>query len=221
VTKPHREPRPRTRQRLSEEVRRTQIIKATVEVVAELGYEGASLARIAERAEVSKGLVSHYFTDKDGLMEAVARTTLETLSRGIAESLVLADPVPEVVRAVVHRVAALTATNQPELTALRQISTNLREADGSLRLGHAAFEETYRAQEALFRRGQDEGTLRDFDTRVMAITFQGAITTMVSYLREHPETDVHDYADALADIFIAAIRSSRPAGHRSGRSGRK
>ncbi|MFD6455458.1 TetR family transcriptional regulator, partial [Nocardia sp. NPDC060220] len=38
-----------------EEARRRQIIAATVEVVSELGYANASLARIAERAGISKG----------------------------------------------------------------------------------------------------------------------------------------------------------------------
>ncbi|UNS97901.1 TetR family transcriptional regulator [Streptomyces tubbatahanensis] len=187
-------------------MRRTQIIKATIAVVAELGYEGASLARIAEQADVSKGLVSHYFTDKDRLMETVARTTLATLRQTIADSLVLTDPVPEVIRAAIRRVAGLSVTHQAELTAMRQISTNLREADGTLRLGLTEYEETYQGQEALFRRGQEEGSLRDFDTRVMSITYQGAIDTMVTYLHEHPEADAHHYADALADLIVAAIK---------------
>ena len=210
MTTPHREPgpRPRTRQRLSEEVRRAQIIRATIAVVSELGYEGASLARIAERAEVSKGLVSHYFTDKDRLMETVARTTLVTLRQTIVDNLDMAEPVPGIIRTAICRAAGLSATHRPELTAMRQITTNLREADGTPRLGITEYEETYRGQEALFRRGQEEGTLRDFDTRVMAVTYQGAIDTMLTYLHEHPEADVQHYADALADLVIAAI--SRP-----------
>ncbi|HEV6953854.1 MAG TPA: TetR/AcrR family transcriptional regulator [Promicromonospora sp.] len=196
---------PRRRRRLSEDVRRAQIIDATVAVVAELGYEGASLARIAERAEVSKGLVSHYFADRDRLMETVARTTLVTLRQAVAGTLALDAPVPDVIRAAVHSAARLSATHQAEMEALRQITTNLREADGSPRLGLAEYEETYLGQEALFRRGQEEGSIRDLDTRVMAVTYQGAVDTMLSYLREHPETDVERYADALADLLVAAV----------------
>lgn len=199
MTAPHR------RRRLSEDVRRAQIIDATVAVVAELGYEGASLARIAERAEVSKGLVSHYFADRDRLMETVARTTLVTLRQAVAGTLALDAPVPDVIRAAVHSAARLSATHQAEMEALRQITTNLREADGSPRLGLAEYEETYLGQEALFRRGQEEGSIRDLDTRVMAVTYQGAVDTMLSYLREHPETDVERYADALADLLVAAV----------------
>ncbi|NEA40331.1 TetR/AcrR family transcriptional regulator [Streptomyces sp. SID11385] len=202
---PRPEPRPRTRQRLGEEVRRAQIIRATITVVAELGYERASLARIAERAEVSKGLVSHYFTDKDRLMETVARATLATMRQTVADSLVLTDPVPEVIRAAIHRAARLGTTHQAELTAMRQIGTNLRKADGTPRLDLTDYEQTYQGQEALFRRGQEEGTLRDFDTRVMAVTYQGAVDTMLTYLHSHPEADADRYADALADLVVTAI----------------
>ncbi|RKN36776.1 TetR family transcriptional regulator [Streptomyces hoynatensis] len=44
-------------------------------MVSEFGYEGASPAGIAERAEVSKGLVSHCFGGKDRLRETAASTT--------------------------------------------------------------------------------------------------------------------------------------------------
>ncbi|MFF7556722.1 TetR family transcriptional regulator [Streptomyces olivaceus] len=208
---PHPEARPRTRRRLSEDARRTQIVGATVTVIAELGYENATLARIAERADVSKGLVSHYFTDRDGLMETVARTTLAAMRQTVADSLALDDPVPDVVRAAIHRAAGLGTTHRAELAALRQIITSLRHADGTPRLGPADYEETYRGQEALFRRGQEDGTLRDFDTRVMAVTYQGAVDTMLTHLHAHPETDAHRYADALADLVVAAISAHRRA----------
>lgn len=190
---------PRVRQRLGEDVRRAQILEATIAVVAESGYEGASLARIAERAQVSKGLVSHHFGDKDRLLEATARTTLVALRETVAASVDLAAPVPDVIRAAIHRASRLPSTHRDELTALRQIITNLR------RFGLRDYEETYLAQESLFRRGQEEGSLRDFDTRVMAMTYQGAIDTMLTYLDEHPEADAGHYADALADLVIAAI----------------
>lgn len=196
------------RRRLSEDVRRAQILDATIAVVAESGYESASLARIAERAQVSKGLVSHHFGDKDGLMATAVRTTLVVLREAVADSVDLAAPVPELIRAAIHRASRLPATHGAQLTALRQIVTNLRAADGTQLFGLADYEETYLAQENLFRRGQEEGSLRDFDTRVMAVTYQGAIDTMLTYLDEHQEADAGQYADALADLVIAAISSS-------------
>jgi len=63
-----------------EEARRVQLIEVTIDSLAEVGYVGTTLAEIARRAGVSPGLVSHYFGDKDGLLEAAFRTLARTLA---------------------------------------------------------------------------------------------------------------------------------------------
>jgi betaine-aldehyde dehydrogenase len=57
-----------------EESRRSQLIEVTIDSLAEVGYVGTTLARIAARAGVSAGLVAHYFDDKDGLLDAAFRS---------------------------------------------------------------------------------------------------------------------------------------------------
>ncbi|MET9022626.1 TetR/AcrR family transcriptional regulator [Actinopolymorpha sp. NPDC004070] len=195
------------RRRLSEDTRRGQIVQATVKVVAERGYGNASLSAIAEQAGVSKGLVSHYFTDRDTLMEHTARATLVELRRTVVDGLDLSDPVPEILRAAIRRVAHLRATHAPQLDAIEQIVLNLRDPDGTPRIGIDAYEETYQGQEQLFRRGQREGDLRAFDTRVMAVTYQSAVDAMLGQLAADPKADPDQYADHLTDIILAAIRA--------------
>jgi len=56
-----------------EDTRRRQLVEVTIDSLAELGYVGTTLARIAARAGVSPGLVAHYFGDKDGLLDAAFR----------------------------------------------------------------------------------------------------------------------------------------------------
>jgi betaine-aldehyde dehydrogenase len=67
----------------SEDFRRTQLIEVTIDSLAEVGYVGSTLAQIASRADVSPGLVAHYFDDKDGLLEAAFRA----LSRRLFEQM--------------------------------------------------------------------------------------------------------------------------------------
>jgi betaine-aldehyde dehydrogenase len=66
-----------------EDFRRIQLIEVTIDSLAEVGYVGSTLAQIASRADVSPGLVAHYFDDKDGLLEASFRT----LSRRLFEQM--------------------------------------------------------------------------------------------------------------------------------------
>lgn len=203
---------PARRRRLSSDQRRAQILRGCVQVLAEHGYEAASLARIAARAGVSKGLVSHYFADRDTLMYEVAVDGLTRLRTQIADRIDLTAPVPTVLHDAIHQAARLSRTNPDDLRAAAQVIANLRRPDGSPRLDVTAYEETYLAQEGLLRRGQAEGTLRAFDTRVMAVTYQGAIDTMISYLTAHPDVDPDSYADQLSDVIIAAVAAPPPGG---------
>ena len=190
------------RQRLSAEQRRSALVEATVTVVAARGYEGASLADIAAAAGVSKGLIWHYFADGDDLMAHTARTTLVKLRNAVAADLDLAGPVPEVIRGAINRAAQLRDTHPKELAALTAIIHNLRTPDGSPRLGLDDYAETYAGQEELFRRGQREGSLRKLDPRLMAVTYQGAVDTMLTYLAAHPDANGCDYARSLADLLL-------------------
>jgi betaine-aldehyde dehydrogenase len=54
-------------------MRRRQLVEVTIDSLAEVGFVGTTLAQIAARADVSPGLVAHYFDDKDGLLEAAFR----------------------------------------------------------------------------------------------------------------------------------------------------
>ena len=67
--------------------RRQQLIEATVDVMAEVGFTATTLAQIGRRAGASPGLVAHYFGDKDGLLEATLRSLAARLARGSAARL--------------------------------------------------------------------------------------------------------------------------------------
>jgi len=52
--------------------RRKQIVQSAIDTIAEVGYAQASLARIAERTGISKGVISYHFAGKDDLIAQVA-----------------------------------------------------------------------------------------------------------------------------------------------------
>ena len=51
------------------EVRRTQIIQATLDLFVERGYYGTKTSQISRRAGISEGLLFHYFPTKEILLE--------------------------------------------------------------------------------------------------------------------------------------------------------
>jgi betaine-aldehyde dehydrogenase len=73
-----------------EEARRVQLVEVTIDSLAEVGFVGTTLAEIARRAQVSTGLVAHYFDDKDGLLDAAFRTLGRTLATRLRARLAMA-----------------------------------------------------------------------------------------------------------------------------------
>ncbi|MDK9698049.1 MAG: transcriptional regulator BetI [Siculibacillus sp.] len=74
----------RPRRHAAEDVRRRQLIEATIEAIAAVGFQATTLAEIAGRAGVSPGLVAFYFRDKNGLLEATLRHLAVQLSQGLS-----------------------------------------------------------------------------------------------------------------------------------------
>ncbi|WP_026261421.1 choline-binding transcriptional repressor BetI [Kiloniella laminariae] len=64
-----------------EEIRKTQLIEATIALIHEEGFTNASISKISKRAGLSSGIVAHYFDDKSGLLTA----TLQHLMRQLGE----------------------------------------------------------------------------------------------------------------------------------------
>lgn len=59
--------------RTRSEERRAEIVRAALEVIAERGYRGASMAAVAERVGLTQQGLLHYFPTKDTLLVAVLK----------------------------------------------------------------------------------------------------------------------------------------------------
>ena len=55
------------------EERRAEILSAFARVLAAHGFAGATIAAVADEAEVAPGLVHHYFSSKDELLECLLK----------------------------------------------------------------------------------------------------------------------------------------------------
>ena len=60
-----------------ESARRAQIVECAIDTIATVGYSRTSLAQIAKRASISKGVISYHFADKDDLIQQVVTEVLQ------------------------------------------------------------------------------------------------------------------------------------------------
>jgi AcrR family transcriptional regulator len=99
------QPARRLYRRESEENRRSALIAATQELVAEGGPEAATVRAIAERAGVTPGLIRHYFQSKDELNRAAYRALMDGMTAKGADAIESVGARPE------ERLAAFIAAS--------------------------------------------------------------------------------------------------------------
>jgi betaine-aldehyde dehydrogenase len=90
-----------------EDSRRTQLIEATIDTMAEVGFAATTLALIGHKAGISPGLVAHYFRDKDGLLEATLRTLAIRLAQATTDHLARASGPRQRIQAVIDSYLAV------------------------------------------------------------------------------------------------------------------
>jgi TetR/AcrR family fatty acid metabolism transcriptional regulator len=188
--------------------RRTQIVDAAIETIAELGLNQASFARITERAGLSSTrLISYHFAGKDDLMEAVVDEVFSTAGQYIAP-FVLAEPTPAAkLRGFIRGSARFYTEYRRHVVAVRDVWANFRRPDGTQRFGLEAHEPEFEVVSQILREGQVRGEFREFVPRVVAITLRHALDGLATLVATTPDLDVEAYTDELVVLFDRATRA--------------
>lgn len=187
--------------------RRTQIVAATIETIADLGYQRASFARIAERAQLSSTrLISYHFADKDELMRAVIVDVSTQLRAFISEQIQDTPDHRSKLCTYIRSRVEFTATHRGQMDALMSIFLESRGPAEQSSEDSVAERNAFSFVEGILGDGQRSGEFRSFDTFVMAATIQRAIDSLPFLLRAAPNLDMDLYANELITTFDLATR---------------
>jgi TetR/AcrR family transcriptional regulator, fatty acid metabolism regulator protein len=202
----------------TETARRAQIMAAAIDTIAEVGYGQASLARIAERAATSKGVICYHFAGKDELVQEVVT---ELVARGAAYMRPRIEAVStgaETLRAYIESNLAFLRENRNHVVAAVEIVLNARDSGGGRQFSTGPGAVGAAALGEMLSRFQAAGEFRpDFDPLVLAMAIRAAIDNVALQLVGHPELDVRHHAGELADLFVHATsplsHPGAPTGH--------
>lgn len=187
-----------------EQARRAQIIEVTVAVIAEFGVGGASVARIAERADISVGLVSYHFGSKDELLRQVAAHLSQRIETALTAATEHAESYTDAVRGLIESHVMFTGGDTVEAAALSQIYRSGADAS-SVRPSAEERRGWLTEFEDMIREGQEAGEFRACDPHPVAVAMLAALEASASEVRSRPNVKVDRYAVEIADLFIAAL----------------
>jgi TetR/AcrR family fatty acid metabolism transcriptional regulator len=192
--------------------RRDQLVECTIEAIVELGYPRTTVAEVARRAGVSKGVVTYHFPAKDDLIQAVITDVIAEMAQYLEPRLRAADPLqyPErFVAAYLTTWISYIQTHGRDVLALVRIYNVFRDETGrpNPAFGVRATDISIVAQ--LLRHGQETGRLGSFDPHIMATVMKAALDDLLNQSADNPELDLQAYGAELVAMFERATRLDR------------
>ena len=195
---------------MAEEKRRI-ILDAAVRVFAHKGFHTSRVGDIAEEAGVAHGLLYHYFSSKDEVLETIFRENWGILVERIHAVEESGEPAREQLR---HVAAILLRTWRHEPDVVRVLVREIvRSPEVAERIDD--LEKPIDAIQRIVERGQQTGEFRaDFDSRLAGIVFYGGIDELLTgwVLGRLPDGDdtVAAAESMLVDVVCAGL-APRPS----------
>ena len=157
--------------------KRRVLLEAAVRVFARRGFHAARVGDIAEEAGVAHGLLYHYFSSKEEVLETIFRETWAALLAAVRDVEESGEPAREQLR----QVAAILLRSwrrDPDLVRVL-VRGVARSSELDRRVGDVG--DAFAAIERIVRRGQEAGELRpELDARLTSVIFYGAIEELLT-----------------------------------------
>ena len=194
------------RQTFIAEARKEQIIKAAIEVLREIGYVSATLAKIAKKANISTGLISYHFSNKEDLMNSTLIYLVEQEWSFINERVSHKQTFTKKLTAFIEASLAYQVTNRTNNIALIEIVFNARTPDhtpyylieddeGDLKNG---------LLKEILLQGQESKEFTDFHPLIISTIIQGAISEFM--LTFQNKENIEEYSEEVIKSILKIVK---------------
>ncbi|WP_404457793.1 TetR/AcrR family transcriptional regulator [Oceanobacillus kapialis] len=195
------------KQYLIADARREQIIVAAIAVLTEIGYVSTSLSKIADKANVSTGLISYHFSGKEDLMRNTLMYLVEQERAFIKEKVEQNQTYMEKLMAFIEASLAYQGTNRANNIALLEIVFNGRTPDNvPYYLVEVEDEDELNVMlKEILHRGQETKEFGEFDPEVIGIVIRGAISGSISLPQYENKLNLEEYSAKLIKSVLKMI----------------
>lgn len=191
------------------------ILEAGIDEFVDKGINGASMRNIAQRAEVSVGVIYKYFGDKDSFFRACLAHSLQLLDSVLAEAVNEADDIDTCIRNIVYALVRHSKQHSNYNAMYNEITA------GGCRAYAAELAGEIEARSAtvykhLIARAQEEGRVfADIDSGALAFFFDNLLMMLqfsfsCEYYRERMKIFCGESADKddIAEYMITFIKKA-------------
>lgn len=174
--------------------RKPDILKAATELFAAKGYHATSTHEIAERAELSEGIIFYYFKTKEHIMLGILEDVFEAYLMGIYEAMEKAGSGWEAIKAYVKFHFAMGEERSTEIICLtRDFPASLTGLDSPHREGvHRYFKRLLELVGSALERGLQDGSIRSCPVEQTAFLIISTLASLPKFdiIGVAPSTDL-------------------------------
>lgn len=185
---------------------RARLIQATIAAIADRGFAGTTLADVARRAGMSRGIVNFHFASKEALLAATLRFLADEYQQVFDRAMRRAG------RAPAARLGALlkvdfhpTVCDRRKIMAWRAFWAESRARPAFRRLRDALDDRYFHEAEALCARLIEDGGYAHLDAAVVARGLNAMIDGLWDEIMMHPEDLTRAKARRVCLTFLAGL----------------
>lgn len=204
--------RPTSRVARRRDRRKAEIVRTATELLAEHGYQGMNLEDVAERTDIAKATLYHYFSGKDELVAAVIEALTGDVNRRLEEEL---DKVSdrshlEQIRTLIREQLRILTDTAPEVATVFSWPKTWPESFQD------TIKDSRRRHDAIFRRVVEAGLAAgEFDCPHPDVALQclhGVLNQSSLWIRPSlPPEQKAELWEAVVDTASRMLSLSRPS----------
>jgi TetR/AcrR family transcriptional repressor of bet genes len=188
------------------EIRRTQLIEATIDMIARRGFAALTLADIAKSAHLSSGIVNFYFRSKEELLIATLRHLAANYERFIEEAVAQAGDDPaEQLAAIIETDANPRIASRKHVTVWYAFWGEARWRPEYLEICAEISDRFFEQTRALCAAIAARGGYRDLDLDAIARGFNAMSDGLWLELLTSPKTFTREDGKRVSYAFLASV----------------
>ena len=201
--------------------RRDQLVDCAIDAVAELGFPRTSVAEVARRAGVSKGVVTYHFAAKDDLIGAVIAHVLGSMTEYVQPRLLAAEPLKFPERFIAPYIGTWVEYFRDSRPGSHRAGQDLQQLPGRGRAPEPGLRRA-RGRSNRSRAGPGaragEGPAREpSPPGSWPASLKAVLDDLLTQFAADPELDLEAYGTELVALFERAARPDPGAScHRTG-----
>lgn len=187
--------------------KRTELLAAAISVIAQEGYAGASMRKVAQQAGCTTGAVTYYFANKEEMITAVAQNLFDEIDTLLETSQERID-----IKALIEQWLAWTSSDESNgWLAWLQLLAHARHEPafaGVIKQRYARFRQVFTS---VLERGQSQGMIRsDITADLLADQLSAISDGWMMLLPIEPERFSAGRGQHLLDALITMISPPQP-----------